>query len=813
MEAMTAFVRDLGYAVRQLRARPGFAFAVVVTLALGIGLNSAVFSLVDALLLAPLPVRASEELVSVFSSDPGDVMASSPLSAADYNDLRDRCRSFSGIGAYTYTPMAMEVGEASSLALGVRATEGFFDVLGVRAAMGRLFDPGDEAPGGEVVLSHLAWQRRFGGDPAVLGRTFRLNGRLSTVVGVLPESFFGLTRGVAPEVWVAMKTEGPRDDDSRFLWVVGRLAPEATLQEARSELDAVGEALAAELPATHAERDFVALPTDAVRILPGIDATLATASLLVMGVVVLVLLVAGTNVANLLLARGFARRREIATRLALGARPATVARQLLTESLLLALAGGSLGLLIVLGTQVALTHLRLPLPIDVALGLAVDGRVLLFTLVASVLTAVAFGLLPALAAARLDLVEALRQSAALGLSPRRLGGALVIVQVAASLVLLLDAGLAARSLGNAHRVDLGLDPSEVAVATFAPQLQGRSREEAQLFYDRLLDEVRALPAVESAALASHLPLTVELRVDRVATGADAPAWPSVDMALVGPGYFETLRIELQSGRTFRDTDRAGAPRVAVVNRSLADRFYPGEEAVGRQLLVDGAEEPYEVIGVVADGKYRTLGEAARPFLYRSIDQDGGERRGVAGEVTTASQTLLVRARGRAAAVLPDLRRVARGLDPEIAFARLERLEDTLEIVLFLPRAAAGSFALFGLLALVLASLGVYSLMVYTVSWRTREIGIRKALGATRRQVVGFVVRRALTLVLCGVGGGLAVAFATTRMLSAVLYGVSPTDPPTVLVVTSLLLAVALAASFLPARRASGIRVASALRVD
>ncbi len=364
-----------------------------------------------------------------------------------------------------------------------------------------------------------------------------------------------------------------------------------------------------------------------------------------------------------------------------------------------------------------------------------------------------------------------------------------------------------RSLRNAHRVDPGFDPRGVLVATFAPRLQGYTQEETEGFCRRLIERVRALPGVESAALASHLPLSVEIAFDRVATAAAAePAerWPAVDSALVDPGYFETLRIPLVHGRTFNDGDRTGGPLVAVVNRTLAARFWPGEAAVGKRLQVAGVGAGYEVVGVVRDGKYRTLGEAPRPFLYRVLTQNRWRQLGKTGEITTGSETLVARTRGAAPAALAELRRAVRE-------ARLETLEETLGVALFLPRAAAALFALFGLLGLLLAALGIYSLMAYAAGQRYREIGIRMVLGASRRDVVRLVLRRGLGLSLLGIAAGLAAAAATTRMLRAVLYGVSPTDVATFFAVTAFVAIVALAASYLPARRAARFDVPTALR--
>jgi len=817
---MSALLHDLRFAIRQLIRNPGFAAASILILTLGIGLNSAVFSVVNATLFRPLPVADSEDLVAIYRATPKDFMATSALTTADVLDLAEQSRGFTGLLAYTYNPMIVERGGENRLVLGVRATPNFFSTLGVKPFLGRFFSPEDGRDLQQAVLSYSAWQRRFGADPGILGATLSLNGRPCTVIGVAPEEFFGLTRGVAPELWMPMWLDraGRGQGEGRelgWLWAMGRRAPGVSFEEVQAELRALAARLAVESPATHSDRTFVALPANTVRILPGVDTRLGAASAVVLGVVGLVLLIACTNVANLLLARALARRREIATRRALGAGAAAVVRQLLVESFLLALLGGVLGLGLAWISNTAVAALRLPVPVDLALGLALDGRVVLFTLAAATLTVLAFGLAPALAAARGDLAFMLRESAQVAGSrkQRHFGGFLVVVQMALSLVLLVDMGLAVRSLRNARRVDPGFDPDGVVVATFAPRLQGYTSGETDSFSRRLTERIRELPGIESAALASHLPLSIEITFDRVATVATAALpeqWPAVDSALVGPGYFETLRIRVLRGRAFGADDQAGERRVAVVNQTFAARFWPGEEAVGQRLRIAGAGTAYEVVGVVRDGKYRTLGEAPQPFLFRILSQKS-ERSGNTGEITFGSITLVARHRGSASAALADLRRVSRELDARLAIARLETFEQTLGIAFFLPRIAAALFAVFGLLGLLLAALGLYSLMVYTVGRRRLEIGIRLALGATRSDVVLLIVQRGLGLALLGIAAGLTAAAGTTRGLAALLYGVSPTDPATFLTVALFLAAVALAASYLPARRAARADPGEALR--
>jgi len=815
---VSGLFRDLRFAVRQLARNRAFTTAAVLTLGLGIGLNSAVFSIVNATLFRPLPVSAPQELVAVYASTPGEFMATSALGASDYLDLAERTRGLASFLAYTYAPVAVEHGDSSRLVLGVRATPGAFAALGVSPFLGRFFTPSDAPDTAVVVLSHAAWRRRYGADPGVVGTQLFLDGRPSTVIGVAPEEFFGFTRGVSPEVWTPLHLGRPAAAEGGlepgWLWVLARRAPGTTLEQVGAELRVLGSTLASERPGSGRRRSFVAFAADAVRILPEVDARLKGASAVVLGVSALVLLIACTNVANLLLARAVARRREVATRRVLGAGTAAVVRLLLAEGLVLALLGVLLALGLAWVSNAAIGAVRLPLPVDLALGLALDGRVVLFTVALAAVAVLASALAPAVAAARGDVASMLREGgrSAGGALQRRLGGALVAAQVALCLVLLVDTGLALRSLRSAHQVDPGFEPRGVVAATFATSLREGRREE---LLRSLSARVRALPGVEAAGLASHLPLSVEITFDRVAPAAStAPPedWPRVDSAWVGPGYFETLRIPVLRGRAVSERDGRDSPLAAVLNETLAARLWPGGNPVGRSLRVAGVDAAYVVVGVVGDGKYRTLGEAPRPFLYRAIDQTqpGGSD---TGEITTGTHTLVVRSTGAAPAIQAELRGLLRRLDPRVATSRLGPLEDALAVTLFLPRVAAALFGVFGLLGLALSALGVYGLMAYTAGRRTREIGIRMALGATPGRVTGLLVRQGLVSASLGIAAGLAAARATSPALGAVLYGVEPGDPQTFGAVTAFLALVAWTASYLPARRAATLDVPRALREE
>ncbi|MEE8525435.1 MAG: ABC transporter permease [Thermoanaerobaculia bacterium] len=826
---------DIRYAWRVLTKKPGFAMTAVAILAIAIGLNSAVFSVIQSLVLRPLPVSDPESLIRIYSSEPGDFMSHSPLAPADVDDLRDQVSGLDDLVAYFYTSLALEHRGESRLVMGALVSGDYFTALGVEPDRGRGFCAADrpDTAGAELVavLSHAAWQRRFGGDPGVVGRRLRLNGHTFTIIGVAPQRFSGLTRGISPELWLPLGTlstlrpAGPSGPPSaaerrqgRSLWVLGRLAPGVTSAGLEAELESFAARLRREFPETHGDRELIAVAADKVRILPGVDGTLQAASLAVMGVLALVLLIASANLASLLLAKAVGRRHEIAIRLALGARRSVLIRQLLTESLLLAGLGGACGLWIAAGSNAALGALQLPVPVHLVLGLAVDGPVFLFTLAVSTLTALAFGLAPALEASRTDLAILLRTGAAVaGGSRHGLRGLLTIAQVAISLILLICAGLAVRSLRNAGHIDPGFDPRNVVVATVAPQLQGNDRTRTDDFYQRLVTAARALPGVESAALASHLPLSMEIHFDSVAADEQREMpedeWPRVDSARVGPGYFAALRIPLAHGRELSDRDRAEAPRVAIVNETLAERLWPGATAVGKRLRVAGVESPVEIVGVARDGKYRTLGEPQQPFLYLAIDQDRWRRSGHAGEISTASETLVVRVRSDTGAASTAIRQLARELDEKVAIARLTTLEEALAPALWLPRMAAGLFSVFGVLGLILAATGIYGLISYSVSRRAREIGVRMALGARRRDVSALMVRDGLRLTAIGLAVGLAGATAVSRALESWLYGIPAIDFPTFVGVPLLLILVAAFASLLPARRASRTDPMTVLRAE
>ncbi len=828
---MNALPRNVLYALRKLTKSPGFTFLAVLTLALGIGLNSAVFSVVNAILFRPLPVAAPEELVNVYTEEQAGFITHAPMAFPDYVDFAEGSRSLAGLAAYTSSGLVLEHGEQSEGILAELVSGNYFDLLGVPAAAGRTFAEAEDRPGDPrfvAVLSHGAWQRRFGADEGAVGRELRLNGRPFTVIGVADESFSGMMRGIAPEVWIPIRTSSAihagsisnsgtptegldRIDDRGRRWhfVVGRLAEGATVEQAAAEVATIGARLRQEYPDSNDKRSFAVLATDEVRFFPGFDRVISAGSFVVLGVVALVLLIACANLANMLLARAVARRKEMATRLALGASRGAVVRQLLAESLTLALAGGGVGLLLAVASNAAIDRVSLPLPVDLHLGLALDLRVVLFTLGLATVAAVAFGLAPAFEATRTDLVSALTdetRGSSAGRGKRRLRDALVVGQVALSLVLLICAGLAVRSMGNAHRIDPGFDPQGLVVARVSPESQGYTEPQSQEFFRRLGERLSARPEVRSVGFTGHLPLTFNISmIGAAAEGRDTvppEEWPIVDTASVGPDYLETMGIEVLRGRSFSEWDDAGSARVAVINETAAARLWPGDDAVGRRLRIEDYDDYLEVVGVARDGKYRTLGEEPRPFLYQAVAQDW-----------KSSQVAVVRIDGDRPQALAAIRGEIRGLDADLAVGQLATIEDATASALVLPRLGAALFGLFGVIGLVLAMTGIYGVVSYLVSQRTHEIGIRMAMGARRLDILRLVVGQGLGLTVAGVALGLAAAFAVTRVLSVMLYGISATDAVTFVAVPLVLTLVALLATVIPARRASRLDPLAALHYE
>jgi macrolide transport system ATP-binding/permease protein len=813
--------QDLRYGMRGMARSPIFTAVVVATLALGIGANTAIFSLVDALLLEPPPAQRPEELVMIYTSVDGDRHGLS--SYPDCVDLRDRNDVLSGLIAFKFTPLNLSAGAPGDSAgqnervWGEVVSGDYFSLLGIEPVLGRGFLPEEErTPGSHPValVSHSLWQRRFAGDPSTVGRNVRLNGHRFTIVGVAPPGFRGMHRGLAADVWVPamMKAQatpgagGPTEADGSFL-LMGRLRPGVTIEQAQARFDVI----AAELHRTRREswtdasgesRVITLVPESGARIFnPSWQASVTLFMALLMTVVGLVLLLACANVANLLLARASARRKELAIRLAVGAGRARLVRQLLTESLLVATLGGIAGLVLALWGSDLLLALRPPLPVPLALDLALDWRVIAFTAGVTTLTTGLIGLAPALAASRGDPAAALVDDAG-GCGPRRarLPRVLVVVQVTLSLVLLIGSGLFLRSLHQARAIPLGFDPSNVMTVSFDLGLQGYSEGAGQDFHRRLLERVRDLPGVTQASLTAELPLGLRPLAHGLMLEGEEIV---IGMNKVAPGYFETMKIPVVKGRVFTERDDRRAPGVVVVNQAFARRYWPGQEALGQRIPNGGGDlraPSLEVVGVVSDGKYETLGEEPRPFFYAPLWQ-----------AYHPSASLIVRTTGSPESETAAVRSAVERLDANLPVYDVKTMTQHLEIKLLPARMAGTVLGVFGLLALSLAALGLYGVVSYSVSQRTREIGVRVALGARPRDVVKMVIGQGMRLTAIGLVIGVAAAWGLSRLLSGMLYGVSAADPVTFAGVTFLLAAVAFFACYLPARRAARVQPMVALR--
>ncbi|MEN3334746.1 MAG: hypothetical protein V7641_4111, partial [Blastocatellia bacterium] len=811
--------QDLRYSLRLLRKRPGFTLVAVITLALGIGANTAIFSLVNTVLLRPFPVARPNELYALSATGKNDAILA--FSYPDFVDYRDRNDVLAGIFATRIAPMSLSRNSNNERVWGYLVSGNYFEVLGVNAAQGRTFTADEDrarlaAP--VAVLSYACWQRRFGADPAVVGQDVLINGHSFKVIGITPEGFSGTEMIYTPEIWVPMMMQewvepGNPWIDRRAthnIFTTGRLKPGVSPQQAEASLNILAAQLGKEYPDTNEGVTIELMPPGFI--LPSIRGAFVSFTAILMATVALVLLIACTNLASLLLARATERRREIAIRLAIGANRARLVRQLLTESALLALMGGALGLLLAKWIIDLVVAFKPPLDVPVSIELHVDWRVLIFSFFVSLITGIVFGLVPALQATKPDLVPALKDaSLQTGARRSRLRSSLVVAQIALSLVLLIAAGLVLRSLGHLQTMDPGFEVDNGLKMSFDIGLQGYDQARGQQFYRQLTERIESLPGVRSASLTSLFPLSVNYSSNNVYIEGQAPVRgadvPNAMVADVGLKYCETMGIPILAGRDFRDSDTDKATKVAVVNEAFAHRFFPEahalDEVIGKRFSFSSLEGPFiQIAGVARDGKYWSIGEAPQPFAYSPLSQS-----------YSSSTTMMVRTNGNPQALIGAIRSKVAEMDATLPVYDVKTIAEHLSFSLFPVRIVATLLASFGLLALLLAGVGIYGVTAYAVSQRTREIGIRMALGAGRGDILKLMLSQGLKLSSIGLGIGLAAAFALTRLMAAMLYGISATDAVTFTVISLLLAGVALVACFVPARRATKVDPMIALRYE
>ncbi len=805
---------DFRLGFRQLAKSPGFTVAAVLCLALGIGANTAVFSFANFFLFRPLPVSHPDELVRGFVSWSSGLKFGS-FSYPDYVDFRARNEVLSGFAATSLTPFHLSADGRNERLWGELVSADYFQVLGVEVPIGRAFLPEEETERGAhpvLVISHGLWRTRFGGDPGIVGRGVTVNGHPFTIVGVAAESFGGSQLGLKVALWTPLGMQevavpgGSRLEhrDHHWLSAIGRLKPGITVRQAETSLNGLMAQLVAAYPEDNVGKSVVLYPEAQSNLHPMVRGGFVGFLALMLGVVGLVLLLACSNVASLLLARSAARRREIAVRLALGASRARLVRQLLAESTALALAAGGAGLLLALWLTRFLASQPPPVDFPLAVDLSLNFEVLAFTLGASLVASVLVGLAPALQSSRPELVPALKDGGGAGRGGSRMRRLLVGAQVALSLVLLVGAALVLKSLANARHLPLGFEPERQLLAGADLDLQGYDKTRGRELFRALEERVDALPGVTAAAWAQRIPLTFsDASTSAVAEGYVTPEGsnpPSINFNQVGPGYFEALGLPLQAGRGFEPADGPEGQRVIVVNRAFADKYWPGADPLGKRVNTFGGE--HVVVGVAATGKYFSLGEAPKPYMYLPIERyyDG-------------SRVLHVRTAGDPTPLLEAVRREIQALDPNLPVRDLKLMKAQLGFVLFPARLAAVVVSVFAVLALLLASVGLYAVIAFWVSQRTPEIGIRMALGARAADVQRLVMRQGLSLTGAGLAAGLALGVGLAALATKVLYGISPGDPRNYLAAAALLAVVALAATLIPARRATRVDPTRALRAQ
>jgi predicted permease len=817
---MTILEQDFAYTFRRLSRSPGFAVAVIVSIGLGIAANATIFSMISRFVLRPAPVGDPASLLTLHTLHDGDQCCNN-FPEPVFKDVRDQVDSFSGVAAYNeLVPASIGGSGEPERVWGQAASANFFDVLQIPMTVGRGFANSEENQQ-VIVLSHRLWQRRFASDPAIAGKTITLSGHPYTVVGVAPAGFRGIDLILDSEFWVPLghvtdlvtNLSERNSRNMHWLAVIARLKPSVTRDQASAELATLAKRLAITYPATDKGNNF---RFEQAGSLPPRDKSVILLFLAALSIVVLlVLCIACANVANLLLAQTVGRQREMAVRLAVGATRIRILRQMVLESVLLSLGGGLLGVLLSLWATQALTTFRLPAPVPLDLTLSVDWRVLAYSFALSVGAGFLFGTVPAWAASRPMLSNALKGEDPFARPGRRftLRNNLIIGQIAMCVVLLTATGLFLRSLQQAANIDIGFRPNGIIGLQVDPRVNGYSAERTVQFLAHVRQRVAAVPGVVSVVGTDSIPLNGGNRSDgfralvQPNSGSAAPerSAPSVELYMVTPGYFETLGIPRLAGRDFTNETATAGPKAAIVNQAFAQRIFGTESPIGRS--VEGGGITYQIIGVVGNIKARSIGEETRPVLFRSLDQT------VAYDPAFMGYTILIRSDADPAQIVSAVRTQIRALDPAMAVYNIQTMQEHLRDAFFLPRLAATLFGVFGAIGLILAAVGLYGVMSYSVSRRTREIGIRMALGAQARQIFAMILREGGLLVAAGLVLGMIASLLLARLMSKLVFGISTTDPLSFLLVIPLLAFVAFVAASLPARRATRIDPNSALRAE
>jgi predicted permease len=816
-------INDLRFAVRMLIKYPAFSIVAFLALVLGIGANTTVFGIINALVLRPLPVGNAQGVVKVFTTD-NHIPGNQSTSWLNFQDYEKQNTAFSAMAAYTFTGVGMTRGSDTLNLSCLLVTGNYFDLLQVKPSLGRTFLPDeDSTPNGHpvVVLGHSFW-KKLGANPTLVGSQITLNGHSFTVIGVAPAAFTGVDVGLSPDLWVPMSMHQWVRPGADFWWetrrallisIIARLNPGVTMSEAQAQMRTIAKQLEQAYPDVNKERSIALMSLEEAKSQglagPNNENLARNVSLLLLAASASILLIACANVANLLLARSTARRREMAVRLALGAGRGRIVRQLLTESVLLGLLGGIGGVLLAYGLGDVLIALLPPTPFPIELNPQPDWRVLLFSFVVAIVSGVVFGLAPALQMARWNLTQGLREraSTAGGAVTRfNLRSMLVVAQIAVSLLLLIGSGLFLKSFYRAQAIDPGFRTNNLDIVSINPVLAGYDSERALQVVRAIADQIRHDPRVAGADVNNWVPLSGGEGRTVVIDGRDANDEHNrrfANFSPITPGYFQTMGIQLLRGRNFteRDAEKNAAP-VAIIDETMAQHFWPNEDALGRRFRFMVLKDPIEVIGIARNSKAVTLGETATPMVYWPLK-----------EITDAGITLFVHTTGAPGAMLSEIRRIVRSVDVHIPITYEKTIQQHMAIALWPSWMGAMLLGSLGLLAFILASMGVYGVMAYSVSQRTRELGIRMALGAQTSEVIRLVLRQGMLLAAIGVGFGLFAAFGSTRLAGSLLYGVNPSDPVIFIGVTSLLTFAAFAACYFPARRALKINPVTALRAE